>query len=108
LKKLLGYSGRRLKKIAKVSKTVIKHVGNNSEEFEVGLDEELFSITGSEEAVKTAIKMMEQAIPDQDSTTSSDVDMFVTGSSEVTPQPEVVKSVLYHFVSINLIYCFVK
>jgi hypothetical protein len=53
-----------------------------SEEFEVGLDEELFSITGSEEAIATALTMIKQAIPDEASTTSSDVDMFVTGSAE--------------------------
>jgi len=29
-----------------------------SEEFEVGLDEELFSITGSEEAIATALTMI--------------------------------------------------
>ena len=89
LKKLLGYNGRRLKRIAKVSKTAITHVGSISEEFEVGYDEELFSITGSEEVIATGLTMMEQAIPEETSTTSSNVDMFVTGSAEETPQPEV-------------------
>ena len=72
LKKLLGYNGRRLKRIAKVSKTAIKHVGSISEEFEVGHDEEFFSITGSEEVIATGLTMMEQAIPDEASTIFSD------------------------------------